>query len=272
MVDNYLEVMFLALLVYDHLLTLDKEIEWMWTLQWRLPKLAFIFIRYVITPLLFLQSIPNFIFPLPLSFCNAYNYYVWPWVPILTFVSTEVVLIIRVSALYGHHKHVVWPLRGFFLLTIMGQLITLGLFSRTWHTVLFYKFLPGCWLWNFGKAIDNAWSVWLMTLSIECVLMLLTGYKWLSYRNQMNNTIAVIARDSFAYFVIIFGCLVWNLADDVGAKVQVTLLFPTQIISSIAAGRMMMNIRGLVLDDPEHTAHLCTLQFTTSPKAGSEVE
>jgi hypothetical protein len=25
---------------------------------------------------------------------------------------------------------------------------------------------------------------------------------------------------------------------------------------------MMMNIRGLVMDDPEHTAHLTTLQFS----------
>jgi hypothetical protein len=26
-------------------------------------------------------------------------------------------------------------------------------------------------------------------------------------------------------------------------------------------GRLMMNLRGLVLDDPEHTVHLQTLQF-----------
>jgi hypothetical protein len=40
-------------------------------------------------------------------------------------------------------------------------------------------------------------------------------------------------------------------------------------------GRMMMNIRGLVLDDPDHTTHLQTLQFA-APAAhmgsGSENE
>ena len=35
---------------------------------------------------------------------------------------------------------------------------------------------------------------------------------------------------------------------------------------------MMMNIRGLVMDDPEHTTHLRTLHFATQTSAGSEVE
>jgi hypothetical protein len=38
-------------------------------------------------------------------------------------------------------------------------------------------------------------------------------------------------------------------------------------------GRMMMNIRGLILDDPEHTVHLQTLQFAErTDDAGSEFE
>ena len=35
---------------------------------------------------------------------------------------------------------------------------------------------------------------------------------------------------------------------------------------------MMMNIRGLIMDDPEHTTHLQTLQFATQTDAGSEIE
>jgi hypothetical protein len=35
---------------------------------------------------------------------------------------------------------------------------------------------------------------------------------------------------------------------------------------------MMMNIRGLIMDDPEHTTHLQTLQFAARTNAGSEVE
>jgi hypothetical protein len=34
---------------------------------------------------------------------------------------------------------------------------------------------------------------------------------------------------------------------------------------------MMMNIRGLILDDPEYTVHLRTLQFTGRSNASSEM-
>jgi hypothetical protein len=34
---------------------------------------------------------------------------------------------------------------------------------------------------------------------------------------------------------------------------------------------MMMNIRGLIMDDPEHTVHLHTLQFVTRINADSEM-
>jgi hypothetical protein len=35
---------------------------------------------------------------------------------------------------------------------------------------------------------------------------------------------------------------------------------------------MMMNIRGLIMEDPEHTVHLQTLQFAARTNAGSEIE
>ena len=35
-------------------------------------------------------------------------------------------------------------------------------------------------------------------------------------------------------------------------------------------GHMMMNIRGLILDDPEHTMHLRTLEFANRHGSGSD--
>jgi hypothetical protein len=44
------------------------------------------------------------------------------------------------------------------------------------------------------------------------------------------------------------------------------------LTSPLKVGRMMMNIRGLILDDPEHTVHLRTLQFAAPSNSGSDVE
>jgi hypothetical protein len=38
------------------------------------------------------------------------------------------------------------------------------------------------------------------------------------------------------------------------------------------AGRMMMNLRGLMLDDPEHTVHLHTLRFADYHDSGLWIE
>ena len=35
---------------------------------------------------------------------------------------------------------------------------------------------------------------------------------------------------------------------------------------------MIMNIRGLILDDPEHTVHLRTLQFAARTNSASEID
>lgn len=35
---------------------------------------------------------------------------------------------------------------------------------------------------------------------------------------------------------------------------------------------MMMNIRGIILDDPEHTAHLQTLEFAAQTHSDLEIE
>jgi hypothetical protein len=44
------------------------------------------------------------------------------------------------------------------------------------------------------------------------------------------------------------------------------------LISLHKVGRMMMNIRGLIMDDPEHTVHLQTLEFADSNCSGSEIK
>jgi hypothetical protein len=44
------------------------------------------------------------------------------------------------------------------------------------------------------------------------------------------------------------------------------------LIAPHKVGRMMMNIRGLVLDDPKHTTHLHTVQFAPGFDLGIEIE
>jgi len=131
---------------------------------------------------------------------------------------------------------------------------------RESHVILAYKYLPGCWESNDAPVIDQ-WRIWLCFLSVEGILVLLTTYKLFSFRGQMNRAVTVLARDSIVYFMIVFSSLAVILAQQVDNNILVDFRLPGTCMSSVAVGRMMMNIRGLIMEDPEHTIHLKTMQF-----------
>ncbi|KIM74502.1 hypothetical protein PILCRDRAFT_703303 [Piloderma croceum F 1598] len=178
------------------------------------------------------------------------------------------IMAVRLCSLYGHRKLLIWSLRGLLFLAFIGLIVTLILFQRTFQTFLYYEFLQGCW----GITPYHAWYLRAIMLLVEGVFVILMGYKLLSYHNEMNPVITMLARDSIFYFLVIFSFLMLDLISDVDARFYFNLTIPTMCISTIAVSHMMMNIRGLIMDDPEHTNHLQTLEFATRTNSGSEIE
>jgi len=266
--NSYVMLAFMMLVLYDHVITLDKEIEWIWTLRWGLPKIIFLINRYLITPLILLAAISQTLYPLSQSFCGFAIGFV-TWSPLLTFSGAELLMIFRVCSLYGHHKLVVWFLRIYFILVVTTStaLQVLAIMMNTFSYIL-YENVPGCYSVSDGHAI--LWAAWVPALTLEGVLVLLMAYKVISYPNNFNQTITLLARDSTIYFAIMFVGLLLTVEGGTHWSLPVPPLFPTQCITSIAVGRMMMNLRGLILDDPEHTVHLQTLEFARRHDSSSD--
>jgi len=188
---------------------------------------------------------------------------------LLNLGTAELLMIIRVSSLYGNRKLLVWSFCGLWFLGLIGAMVPMIL--ETYRPILGYQFLPGCWMQTTSTNYTR-WNVWAAFLLIEGALMLLTAYKLLSYRNRMNRAITVLARDSIVYFIIIFVFLLLCFISRFDPNITVSLSIPAQCITSIAVARMMMNIRGLILDDPEHTIYLQTFQFVAATKSDSGIE
>ncbi|KIM75620.1 hypothetical protein PILCRDRAFT_668460 [Piloderma croceum F 1598] len=209
---NYIFIAFLWLLIYDHAITLDKEVEWIWTLRWRLPKIIFLINRYIVTSLLILDHSV-----------------------VLNFTIAELLLLIRVSSLYGHHKLFVWILGTLYVLALGAAVGLQAWYGRQWQVVLYYKDLPGCWLYTPGATNPIQWHM-VVFLSVEGALMLLTAYKVLSYfHKDMNPAITVLARDSLVYFIIIFVCLVTIVAKDIRGTGVATLIQIASLLSWLDA-------------------------------------
>ncbi|KIM88494.1 hypothetical protein PILCRDRAFT_814391 [Piloderma croceum F 1598] len=90
----------------------------------------------------------------------------------------------RISSLYGHCKLLMWFLGCLFAVAFVGALVSQVLPSSGEQTILFYWSMPGCWSYDARDGLIPLWPMWLSFLSVEVVLVLLTAYKLLSYRNQ----------------------------------------------------------------------------------------
>jgi hypothetical protein len=82
-------------------------------------------------------------------------------------------------------------------------------------------------------------------------------------RAVVQRNIKMLARDSLVYFVVLFATQVVNTVTfRIGATFD--LMMVSECISCISISRMMMNIRGLVAEDPDHTLYLQTLNFASN--------
>jgi len=232
---------------------------------------VFYFPRFYILCLICCSNLPRGNLYALISSCNFDLNYL-SFITVLIFCVAELLLAIRVSSLYGNRKFVIWSLRGLVAGAVVGGAVAVALHVRQWYAYLYYEFLPGCWIHSKYSNPMKGWPMWAAFLCVEGVLMLLTAYKLFSYRNRMNQTVAMLARDSIVYFIVIFACFILDILSNVDHNITMSVSIPTQSVASIAVGRMMMNIRGLIMDDSGHTTHLRTLQFAIRTNAGSEVE
>lgn len=245
------------LMVYDHALTFGREVEWIWTLKWRLPKVLFLINRYITSPLILVIGLANLVFPVALSTCNVIVH-LSPWVTILSFAISEAVLVIRVCALYAQRKIFVRLLVGFYALDMIAVIVNSSFLTQETIPTYFYEFLPGCWSYILRT---DLYSFWIPFAILDGIVALCTVYRVFMFRDCRSPTVSLLARDSIVYYVIIFVTLIVN---EVSFRIGLNfdLMIVSECIACISISRMMMNIRGLIMDDPKHTLHLQTIQFT----------
>jgi len=236
----------MTLILYDHLITIDIEVERIWTLKCGLPKVLFMTSRYVVPPLLMITSIGTSGYPLLFSFCKFETHLALP-VRALSLFTGQLVLLIRVSALYGHSKIWLSFLLCFFTFQFAAVIVGVVVNVKMETAVLSYQFIPGCWAHsesNLGR--NYLW--WIPFICFDGVLLILTLGKAFSYRDNFNPTIKLLAQDSIVYFAIISGCVLLTIVTWPHPSISVNI--PAEWVVCIAVSRMMMNIRGLTFNNP----------------------
>jgi hypothetical protein len=105
-----------SIIVYDHLLTLDNEFELIWTSSWSVGKVLFIINRYYSLISVIVNN--YFLFGTNLTNSGCLKFYHWQgWTGLIAVIIAEIILQMRLFALYFLDKKVLYLMVGTFILT-----------------------------------------------------------------------------------------------------------------------------------------------------------
>jgi len=238
-----------VIIVFDHLITLDQEIELIWRSSWSNGKLLFFLNRYY--PLFTVIFNLYALFNTHLTSNLCLSWLQWQgWSGFVAIIVAELILQLRIYALYSLNKKVMIFMASFFLMsmaaagTIMG--LVLSSISATPHTIAWLEF---CMPANVPRYLYAYWIPILTFESLLCGMAIMRGVK--AFRDQESSFISgtqlitILLRDSIIYFIIVFLTYLTNLllwSTGAIGLIEVPVGF-TMAMSSVMGSRLVLNVR-----------------------------
>ncbi|KAI0659104.1 hypothetical protein C8Q70DRAFT_916437 [Cubamyces menziesii] len=231
---RYAELSSTVIILFDHIITLDQEHS-----HWSLGKVLFLVNRY---------------YALCIVICLSW--FKWQgWTGVVTFVIAELILQLRLYALYFRDRRVLACMVSVCLGAAASSAYVVGhglshitsvavTLPHTRSTVCVPSGLPGDFY--------AFWIPMLISESVLCGLALFRGFQ--SYRPGSNvfqsgrRIIEILVRDSLSYFVIIFATYLVNailFLTRPDSEVEIPIGFAVAL-SVVMSNRLCLNVRGYI--------------------------
>lgn len=240
----YLDVVSASLFLYDYLLTLPMEIALIWPSKWCLLKMLYIAQRY--TPFydtLGLVLHHQFALNLSPTYCLT-NYKISGWSYISSIAISEVILALRLWAIYDQSHRVALWLAIFFLACWIPNFTIMGHFLKSMGFAPPPIPYPGCFIIAGSPILAVCWILMMIYDAGNVVMMSLRGYT--AYRSGGNSHfLNVVYRDGIIYYFCLFLVSTVNV-------VVINILPPDlvhllssfeRILHSILTSRIVLHIR-----------------------------
>ncbi|KAJ7755981.1 hypothetical protein B0H16DRAFT_1540288 [Mycena metata] len=273
--QNYVLYAVSTLLIYELLVTFDLEVERVWSLRWRLPKLLFMLNRYVTRGLLILTYVSGGVPGTSERFCEVFGY--WQAIPPrLAILAAQAIMIIRLWAIYNNSAKMLGALIVLYVLEVAAVVLCMSVATVDTQGASAPRPL-GCDLEALSPLLRNyATGTWIAPVCFELITLVLTLVKvlpppshYFEKANPMkalsiatrerNPTLDMLARDSIIYFAFIFTFTLANAViyeTSFSADYRSILLGPTSAISCIAVSQLIINIRSLPGPNSEEGASI----------------
>ncbi|KDR69298.1 hypothetical protein GALMADRAFT_927278 [Galerina marginata CBS 339.88] len=240
-----------VIIIYDHMLTLDREVTTIWPSKWSLAKVLFLTNRYFA---LSAAIFSNYVFFTPhLTDVVSSRFFQYEgWVGLIACMLAEAILQLRLYAIYSMDKKFLCLMLTFFLACaatsawIMGSSLSLFI---TAPALIPTPFGPFC----FGrKVVPHFYTYWIPLLSCEsllCTLAVIQGVRSFkghgSILHRGYGLLNILIRDSVMYFfgvgIVYLTCLVvWIKAPETFLEAPIGFSIA---LSSTLGSRLILNIR-----------------------------
>ncbi|ESK86743.1 hypothetical protein Moror_15192 [Moniliophthora roreri MCA 2997] len=273
----HIEYASIALLFYDYLLTIGREIRFVWDrTPWSLGRALFFITRYMPFIGTFLTLHVDMIRSASLPSCARWTQAA-VYFNVADIVIAEIILTLRVMAIWARNRKVAISLVVIFIGLVLVAVVTVArvqVGQNPFGEALYgaYGVCPPYF------AGSNALSVAYMVLvAYETVLLILTLIKAIGHWREPGSSsfINVFFADGLSYNCFILASSTANIIIRYQAPSDyINLLAPLQpVLHSILTGRMMLHLRqDAVLAGHLDTSHTRTgLDFAPTPQAGSSL-
>ncbi|KAK6992677.1 hypothetical protein R3P38DRAFT_2569350 [Favolaschia claudopus] len=253
-----------AIIIFDHIITLDKEVELIWKRPWAAGKVIFIINRYYTMVSVLINNYA--LFSSSLTDSVRIRFFQWQgWTGLIACMIAEVILQMRLYALYFLSKRVLILMASAFILSSASSAVIMG---TVLHGIKAHAHpLPTvpttfCAPSNVPSYFFAFWIPIISFESLLCFLALFRGFQ--TFRTSGGSTlfqsgrhlVAILIRDSVLYFLVMFATyftnmLVWASADP--SSLEIPIAFSVAL-SCTLGNRMIFNVREVNQSD-DHDEH-----------------
>ncbi|TFK49992.1 hypothetical protein OE88DRAFT_1681978 [Heliocybe sulcata] len=244
---RFLSAAGLVILLWDHLLTFDDEVEYIWNARWAAPKILFLIVRYIVPVGLIINSYQlSGLVPHHLSdtVCK-----VWLAVAIyMGMVSIAVgnfLVLLRLWILWDRKRKLVYSTLLIFVLTQIASIATMTTVVVHFIPVLYFdKDLNMCSV----SAKSNVMGLWLPGIIFEVMVFITVCWNAIDRPMSVNNPLGqALVRDGFGYFITLTLLRVFNLVLAIVAPLSLLFLgvFFIWSCTNIVVTRLILNSRKL---------------------------
>ncbi|KDR81219.1 hypothetical protein GALMADRAFT_241762 [Galerina marginata CBS 339.88] len=264
---HYARIASNAMFLYDHLITVNDEVELIWKAKWSFVTILFLMNRYYVLAAVFFNLYVFFSPNITDTICTRYSH--WEaWSGLVVFMPAHGILQIRIYALYSLNKKILALMLVFYITSssVSAWILRTDLESLV---VAALPILGGKFC--VPTKISSFSSFWIPVLLFDFMLFSLAVIRGVGeYRSKgssifrgSRSLMNILIRDSVFYFLVIaityLTCLQFWLSAPL--LVEAPLGF-APAMSSVLASRVLFNIRRASREESSTLSQ--TIQFKTA--------